>query len=261
MDAGGSGVIQCTGGLTALAITWMLGPRRGKFGMDGMPTAIPGHNIVVVLFGCMLALVGWVCLNEAGGILYAGTTLASCPLIAINTTLAAGSALLSAAVVTRIRFGKPDASLSANGWVAGLVASSASCAFIKPAEAVLIGLIAGALVVYSIELFELHLGVDDPAGGVSVHGVCGLWGLVAMGLLGRFAVAGSDQGQFLAQLIGIATLLGFVLPVSYGMNWALNRVSPFRVAPDGEWQGLDLYELGAGAYPEFVSHGEEFTPR
>ena len=258
VDAGGSAVIQCTGGFTALAVTWMLGPRQGKFGMDGMPGAIPGHNILVVLFGCALAMVGWVCLNEAGGILYAGASIAAVPLIAINTLLAAGSALLAAAGLTRIRFGKPDASLSANGWVAGLVASSASCVFVKPAEAVIIGLVAGGLAVYSIEVLELHLGVDDPGGTVSVHAVAGLWGILAMGLFGR---SGQDQGQLLAQVIGIATLLGFVFPLTYGISWALNRLSPFRVAPEGEWQGLDLYELGAGAYPEFVSHGEEFTPR
>ncbi|HEY3840498.1 MAG TPA: hypothetical protein VGL72_28195 [Bryobacteraceae bacterium] len=258
VDAGGSAVIQCTGGFTALAVTWMLGPRQGKFGMDGMPSAIPGHNVLVVLFGCALALGGWVCLNEAGGILYTGATVSTLPLIAINTILSAMSALLAAACVTRLRFGKPDASLSGNGWVAGLVASSASCVYVKPAEAVIIGLVAGALVVYSIELLELHLGVDDPGGAVSVHAAGGLWGVLAMGLFGR---SGQDQGQLIAQIVGIASILGFVFPVTYGIAWMLNRFSSFRIAPEGEWQGLDLYELGAGAYPEFVSHGEEFTPR
>jgi ammonium transporter, Amt family len=250
-------VIQCTGGLTALSVTWILGPRQGKFGTEGMPTAIPGHNVLVVLFGCGLALAGWICLNEAGGILYAGATVATLPLVAINTILAAGAGLLAAAAVTRVRFGKPDASLSGNGWVAGLVASSASCVFVKPAQAVMIGLVAGALVVYAIELLELHLSVDDPGGTVSVHAAGGLWGVLAMGIFGR---TGQDEGQMLCQVIGIATLLGFVFPATYGLNWLLNRYSPYRVAPEGEWQGLDLYELGAGAYPEFVAHGEEFSP-
>jgi Amt family ammonium transporter len=258
IDTGGSGVIQSTGGLTALAVTWMLGPRRGKFGVDGMPAAIPGHNVLVVLFGCLLAMAGWLCLNEAGGILYSGASIAAVPLIAMNTLLAAGSGLLAAAGVTRLRFGKPDASLSANGWISGLVASSASCVFVRPAEAVVIGLVAGALVVYSIELLELRLGVDDPGGTISVHAVGGLWGVLAMGLVGR---TGQDEGQLIAQMVGIATILGFVFPLTYALNWVLNRFAPFRVAPEGEWQGLDLYELGAGAYPEFVSHGEEFTPR
>jgi Amt family ammonium transporter len=123
---------------------------------------------------------------------------------------------------------------------------------------VIIGLVAGAATVYSIELLELRLGVDDPGGVVSVHAVGGLWGILAMGLLGR---TGQQPGQLLAQVIGIATILGFVLPLTYGITWLLNRVSPYRVSPEGEWQGLDLYELGAGAYPEFVSHGEEFMPR
>jgi Amt family ammonium transporter len=258
IDVGGSSVIHCTAGLTALVVTWTLGPRQGKFGADGMPSAIPGHNVLVVLFGCLLAIVGWVGLNEAGALLYMAAPISSIPLVAINTLLCAGSALLAAAGVTRIRFGKPDASLSANGWVAGLVASSASCLYVRPAEAVIIGLVAGAATVYSIELLELRLGVDDPGGVVSVHAVGGLWGILAMGLLGR---TGQQPGQLLAQVIGIATILGFVLPLTYGITWLLNRVSPYRVSPEGEWQGLDLYELGAGAYPEFVSHGEEFMPR
>ena len=258
VDSGGSGVIHCTGGLTALAVTWMLGPRRGKFSLEGMPAAIPGHNVVIVMFGCVLAMVGWVCLNEAGAILYSGVTPSAVPLVAINTLLAGVSGLLAAIAVTRIRFGKPDASLGANGWVGGLVASSASCVYVRPAEVVVIGLVAGALVVYSIEILELHMGVDDPGGAVSVHAIAGLWGVLAMGLLGH---SGQDQGQLVAQIIGIASLLGFVFPLTYGIIWLLNRLSPFRVAPEGEWQGLDLYELGAGAYPEFVSHGEEFTPR
>lgn len=258
VDVGGSGVIHCSAGSVALVVTWMMGPRTGKFSSDGMPLAIPGHNVLVVLFGCALAMIGWIGLNEAGAMLYADTGLASVPLIGINTLMCAGCSLLAAAGVTRLRFGKPDASLTANGWVAGLVASSASCAFVRPAEAVIIGLVAGGLTVYSIELLELRLGVDDPGGVISVHLVGGLWGLLAMGLLGR---TGRDAGQFVQQLIGIATLMGFVFPVVYVLNWALNRLSPYRVAAEGEWQGLDLYELGAGAYPEFVSHGEEFMPR
>jgi len=185
---------------------------------------------------------------------------------------AAGS--LTAAVITGIRFGKPDASLSANGWVGGLVASSATCAFVVPAEAIVIGSIAGALVTFSVEWFELRLEVDDPGGAVSVHAVGGIWGILAVGLFARFhspvlnvagnslpVTGGGAPGQWLAQLVGVATLLGFVLPLTYGLNWALNRICPFRVAIEGERQGMDLYELGAGAYPEFVTHTEDFIPR
>ncbi|MDQ2898204.1 MAG: hypothetical protein M3Y07_00200 [Acidobacteriota bacterium] len=255
VDAGGSGAIQALGGLTALAMTWILGSRRGKFGADGMPAAMPGHGAVFVLFGCLLALVGWLGLNSAGSILFAGATPGRVILVAINTVLAGASAALAAAAITRFRFGRPDASLCANGWVGGLAASGAACAIVKPAGALLIGLVAGALVPLCVEWFESHLALDDPGGAISVHAIGGIWGLIAVALFGH------APGQWLAQLAGIATLLGFVLPLSYGLNWTLNRFYPQRVAAEGERQGMDLFELGAGAYPEFYTHNEEFTQR
>lgn len=260
VDSGGAGSIQVVGGLTALSITWILGPRRGKFSPEGMPSALPGHNAVYVLLGCFLAWLGWLGLNAAGAILFTGVAASRAVLIALNTTLAAGSAALAVAGITRVRFGKTDASLCANGWVAGLVAVSAGCAVVRPAAGVIIGLVAGALVVYSVEWLELHLGVDDPGGSVSVHAVAGLWGLLATGFL--LAVGPSDSPNlWLVQLVGIATLLGFVLPLTYGLNWFLNRLSPQRVPVEGERQGLDLYELGAGAYPDLQTHNEDFWQR
>jgi Amt family ammonium transporter len=263
------------GGLTALSVTWILGPRRGKYSADGMAPAIPGHNAVLMLFGCLLALVGWIGLNSAGAILFTGGQASGAALIGINTILAASASALSAAFITKVRFGKPDASLTANGWVGGLVASSASCAFVSPAEALVIGSIAGTVVTFSVEWFELRMEVDDPGGSVSVHAVGGLWGILALGFFGQFqrpvlnaadnflptAVSGIVSGQWLAQLIGVATLLGFVLPLTYGVNRLLNRFYPFRVSIEGERQGMDLHELGAGAYPEFVTHTDEFLPR
>jgi Amt family ammonium transporter len=260
LDSGGAGVIQVVGGLTALSITWILGPRRGKFSQEGMPSALPGHNAVLVLLGCFLAWLGWLGLDGAGAILFTGVEASRAVLIAVNTTLAAGSAALSVAAITRVRFGKSDASLCANGWVAGLVAVSAGCAVVRPAASVIIGLIAGAVVVYSVEWLELHLGVDDPGGAVSVHAVAGIWGLLATGLLAA-AAPGGAPGLWLAQVVGIATLLGCVLPLTYGLNWLLNRISPQRVAVEGERQGLDLFELGAGAYPDFQTHNEDFWQR
>jgi Amt family ammonium transporter len=251
VDAGGASSIQVVGGLTALAIAWILGPRRGKYSPDGTPAAIPGHNTVVVLFGCVLALLGWGGLNSAGAILFAGVVPGRAALIGINTMLGAAAATLVTALITRIRFGRPDASLCVNGWVSGLVAGSAGCAVVAPAAAVLTGLIAGALVTFAIEWFELRLGVDDPGGAISVHAVGGIAGLLALGLF--------DASQWLAQLVGVATLIGFVLPLTYGLNWLLNRFSPQRVESEGERHGMDLYELGAGAYPEFITHNEEFT--
>jgi Amt family ammonium transporter len=254
LDAGGSGAIQALGGLAALSIAWILGPRRGKYNNEHMPVAIPGHNAVLVLFGCLLAWIGWTGLNSAGALLFAGPPVRP-PLVVANTTLAAICASLAAAAITRIRFGKPDASLCANGWVAGLVASSAACASVRPALAMSIGLVAGALVVFSVEWLEFRLTLDDPGGAVSVHALGGIWGILAAGL---FSAA---PGQWLAQFTGIATLLGFVLPLVYALNWLLDRVYPQRVPPQGERQGLDLHELGAGAYPEFMSHNDDLWQR
>src|SRR5438445_7846466 len=169
IDAGGSGTIQAVGGLTALALAWILGPRRGKYTLEGMPAAIPGHNAVLVMFGGLLALAGWTGLNSAGAILFTGAEPGSVALIAVNTMLAAAGAALAAAVITRLRFGKPDASLSANGWVSGLAASSAACAFVRPAAALAIGLVAGALVPFAVECFEVRLVVADPGGAMSVY--------------------------------------------------------------------------------------------
>lgn len=257
VDAGGAGTIQVVGGLTALAIAWLLGPRRSKFTSEGMPMALPGHNAVFTTFGCFLTLVGWFGLNSAAAILFYGASPLRVPMIAVNTALTAGSALLAAALVTRTRFGKPDASLSANGWVAGLAASSAGAAFQVPAESLIVGLAAGALVTFSVEWLELHLKVDDPGGAISVHGVGGLWGVIAAGFLGRFPGVFND-GQWMAQVIGAATLIGFVFPMTYGLNWALSRMVRYRVPLDGERQGMDLHELGANAYPEMMSHLEDF---
>lgn len=257
VDGGGASTIQTVGGLTALSVIWILGSRRGKFSSDGIPAAIPGHSPVLALAGCLMAWVGWLGLNSAGAILFAGIEPSRVVLIVLNTTLCATAAGLTAAVVTRVRFRRPDASLCANGWMAGLVASSAAAAFLKPAAAILVGIVAGGLVLFAIDLLESRLAIDDPGGAVSVHAVAGIWGLLACSLL---SLGGSD-GQWLAQLAGIATLLGFVLPLTYTLNWLLDKVYRQRVDEEGEMQGMDLYELGAGAYPEFVVHSDEFTQR
>lgn len=256
LDTGGAGCIQVTGGLTALSIAWILGPRRGKYASGGMATAIPGHHTVFVLLSCFLAWLGWCGLNASSAMLFSGAQPGISVLIAVNTMLSASMSALAAAVITRVRFGRPDASLCANGWVGGLVAASAGCAFMAPAVAAITGLVAGALVTLSVEWIDVYLGVDDPGGSVSVHGVAGVWGLLALGMFGHV-----PTGQWLAQLIGVATLFGFVFPLAYTANWVLNRFLPHRVSSEGEWQGMDLYELGAGAYPEFVIHREDFMQR
>jgi Amt family ammonium transporter len=257
LDTGGAGTIQAVGGLTALSLAWLLGARRGKYTREGLPTAIPGHNGVLVMLGCLLVLVGWLGLNAAGAILYNGAAPGQTVLVAINTILSASIAALAAAVITHTRFGKPDASLTANGWIGGLAASSGASAFVSPAAAAAIGLLAGILVTLSVDWFESRMSVDDPGGSISAHAMGGLWGVLSVGIFARFA----ETGQWLAQVVGIATLIGFVLPLTYGLNWLLDRVYSQRVGAEGERQGMDLYELGAGAYPEFIVHNDEFLER
>jgi Amt family ammonium transporter len=255
LDAGGCGAIHAVGGLTALSMVWILGPRRGKYTPEGMPTAMPGHNAVVVVLGCMLALPGWIGLNSAGVLLFSGADVGRIATVAVNTFLSAAAGGLAAAALTRARFGRPDASLCANSWTSGLVASSAGCAFMPSAAAILTGAIAGLVVPYAIEVLESRFAVDDPGGAAAVHGIGGLWGILAAGLFCRFP---GDTNQFLAQLAGAATLVGFVFPLTFGLNRLLDRFFPQRISAEGERQGMDLYELGAGAYPEFVTHKGDF---
>jgi ammonium transporter, Amt family len=251
LDPSGAATVHALGGLSALAVVWIVGPRRGKFPREGLSTAMPGHQVVFVLFGCLLCLVGWLAWNTAGDLLWLHAPLAALPLTAVNTVLSAAAALLATLAVTRFRFGKPDASMCANGWLAGLVASSACAAVTTPAESLLVGAVAGVATPLLVEVLELALSIDDPSGAIAVHLVAALWGLVAAGFFSP------QRGQLLAQLIGIAALLGLVLPVIYLLFALLNRLIPFRVDPDGERIGMDLHELGGGAYPEFVIHRDE----
>jgi ammonium transporter, Amt family len=251
LDAGGAATVHVIGGMSALAVIWIAGPRRGKFPKEGLSTAMPGHNAIYVLFGCLLALVGWVAWNLAGAIIWVHAPLSALPGTAINTLLSASGALAATFSVTRFRFGKPDASLCANGWLAGLVASSACAAFASPVGSLFVGGVAGVFTPLLVEVLELALSIDDPTGAITVHGAAGLWGLIAAGFFAPQA------GQLLAQLIGVAALLGFFFPLIYFLFALLNRFVPFRVDPDGERMGMDLHEIGGGAYPEFVIHRDE----
>ncbi len=250
-DGGGAATVHVLGGAAALAVIWIAGPRKGKFPKEGLATAMPAHHTVYVLFGCLLALVGWLAWNVAGAVLWLHATTATLSITAVNTLLAASGALLATLVVTRVRFGKPDASLCANGWLAGLVTSTACSGVVSPGAALFTGIVIGIATPLLVEVMELALSIDDPSGAITVHFVGGLWGLFAAGM---FA---SQPGQFLAQLLGIATLLGVIVPLVYGVFLLLNRFVPFRVDPDGERLGMDLHELGGGAYPEFVIHRDD----
>jgi Amt family ammonium transporter len=249
----------------ALTVLWLLGPRQGKFTPEGIPTAMPGHNAVFVIVGSLLALLGWMGLTAGGAILFYSVSVGAALFAALNSMLAAAGGALGAFATTRTRFGKPDASLTANGWVAGLVAVSAGAPFFKMPQAILVGIVAGIATVFAIELIETRLHVDDPAGAIAVHGVGGIWGLLAVGMFAEVISpvrsTGADSGQFLAQLIGVGTLAGVGVPACLGANLLIDRFVKHRIDRNGERQGADLHELGAGAYPEFVIQREDFTRR
>jgi len=251
LDPAGASLVHMTGGLSALALVWIAGPRKGKFPQGGFATAMPGHNAVYILFGSMLAFAGLTAFNAAGALLWLHAPLAALPITAINTLLSASGAVLATLAVTRIRFGKPDASLCANGWLAGLVASSGCAALVSPPQALAVGVVAGIFTPLLVEFLELAVAIDDPSGAITVHGASGLWGSLAAGFFS------AQSGQLVAQLIGIATLLGLVLPLLYLLFRIVNRIVPLRVDVDGERIGMDLHELGGGAYPEFVIHRDD----
>ena len=251
LDGGGAGTVHVLGGMAALAVVWIAGPRRGKFPQEGLSTAMPGHNAVYVLFGSLLALVGWMAWNTAGAVLWLHAPLSALPITALNTLFTAAGALAATYGITSFRFGKPDASLCANGWLTGLVASCATAGVVTPGASLLIGAIAGVITPLLVEVMELALSIDDPSGAISVHFVGGLWGLFSAG------VFSAKPGQLVAQMVGIATLVGLFLPLTYLLFAVLSHWVPFRVDPDGERIGMDLHELGGGAYPEFVIHRDE----
>ena len=251
LDPSGAATVHVLGGLGALATVWIAGPRRGKFPREGLATAMPAHNTVYVLLGCLITLVGWMAWNSAGAMLFLSATPGTVAVTILNTLLAASGAILATVVVTRVRFGKPDASLCANGWLAGLVTSSACASVVSPGAALFTGAVAGIFTPLLVEVLELALSIDDPTGAITVHAAGGLWGLLAAG------VFAPQKGQLLAQLVGISALLGVFLPLVYALFALINRFIPFRADADGERLGMDLHELGGAAYPEFVIHRDD----
>ncbi len=276
VDFAGSGVVHAVGGLSALAIAMVLGPRIGKFNRQGKPQAILAHDLVLVITGCLILAFGWFGFNP-GSTLGASTSgNLRIGAIAVNTMLASAGGMMSAMFYMWAVYGKPDASMTGNGFLAGLVAITAPCAFVNPVGAVIIGLIAGVLVCVAVAFFERVMKIDDPVGAVSVHGVCGIWGVVSVGLLAdgksNFGGAwngvngsvtglfyGGGAGQLVAQLIGVATLIGVVFSASMVLYLVVDMFVGQRTSAKSELEGLDLPEMGALAYPEFdlTSRGVE----
>jgi Amt family ammonium transporter len=266
-DFAGSGVVHSVGGLTALALAIIVGPRLGKFTRDGKPNAIIGHDIVLVLTGCFILAFGWFGFNPGSTLGASGNGSLRIGSIAVNTMLAGMAGGFSAMLYMWMRYGKPDASMSGNGLLAGLVAITAPSGFVNSISSVIIGLIAGLLVCLSVEFVERKMKVDDPVGAISVHGTNGLWGVISVGLFadGRSNYGGSwngvngsvtglfygDAGQLVAQLIGVATLIGVVFTLSFVLNLAIEAIMGQRVSAKAELEGLDLPEIGALGYPEF----------
>ncbi len=266
-DFAGSGVVHSVGGITALAMGILLGPRIGKFTRDGKPLAMPGHDLLVVLTGCFILAFGWFGFNPGSTLAASGNGALRIGSVAVNTMLAGMAGSFTSILYMWLRYGKPDASMTGNGLLAGLVAITAPSGFVNPVGSVIIGLIAGVLVCISVEFLERKMKLDDPVGAVSVHGANGLWGVIATGLFadGKSNYGGSwngvngnvtglfygDPGQLVAQLIGVATLIGFVFTLGFVLNWAIDLVVGQRVSAATELAGLDLPEMGALCYPEF----------
>ncbi|MDE2025669.1 MAG: ammonium transporter, partial [Patescibacteria group bacterium] len=270
VDFAGSGVVHMVGGWTALAGAMILGPRIGKYKKNGKPNTIAAHNIPMAVLGALILAFGWFGFNP-------GSTLAATDLrigvIAVNTMLASAAGALSAMLIMWKKTGKPDLAMTTNGFLAGLVAVTAPCAFINAYAAFIIGLIAGVFVVIATFFVESVLRVDDPVGAVAVHGVNGAWGILALGLFadgtygsGWNGISGNirgllygDRGQFFAQSIDVIVNFVFVFAVSYLFFKALHYVIGMRVSPEVELAGLDITEMGLSGYPE--SFVPEYSPR
>ncbi len=262
VDFAGSSIVHMVGGVAGLAGALVLGPRMGKYRANGNPTAIPGHHIPMAVAGCLILFFGWFGFNAGPAMADGGVRLG---VISINTMLAGVAAAASAMCYVWFVYGKPDLSLIANGLLGGLVAISASCAFVSPAGAMMIGLVAGVLCCASVFFVERKLKVDDPVGAVSVHGVCGAWGMIALGLFsdgtygdGLNNVSGTVRGlfygggsQFLAQVIGVIVNVVLVFIVMYAFFKILDRIIPLRVSEEVEFEGLDQSEVAVTAYPDF----------
>jgi Amt family ammonium transporter len=261
VDFAGSSVVHMVGGVTALAGAMVLGPRIGKYNKDGTANPIPGHNIPMGLLGCFILAFGWFGFNP--GSTLAGTDL-RIAVVAVNTMLASASGALAAMAYMWIRFGKPDPSMIANGFLAGLVAITAPCAFVSSFWAFVIGLVAGVLLCWGVFFVENSLKVDDPVGAIAVHGVNGAWGVISLGIFadgtygdGFNGVEGTVRGllygggsQLAAQVVGTLTCFGFIFSVSWIFFKAMDMVMGMRVSAEEEMEGLDVPEMGVHGYPE-----------
>jgi Amt family ammonium transporter len=260
VDFAGSTVVHMTGGVAALAGAIVIGPRTGKFRRDGTIAAMPGHNLPMAVIGTFILAFGWFGFNTGSTLSASDPRIAT---IAVNTMLASSAGAVGAMVMVWRTLGKPDVGMVCDGMLGGLVAITASCAFVSPAAAVLIGGAAGLLVVATVNALERRLRIDDPVGAVAIHGACGAWGALALGLFadgtygdGWNGVAGPVRGilfgdptQLVAQIIGVTANAAFVFAGAYVFFVLCERFIGNRVSAEAEWIGLDAQEMGSEAYP------------
>ncbi len=271
LDFAGSGVVHAMGGVAAFWGAKILGARIGKFDKDGKPRAIPGHHLPMAFLGTFVLLVGWMGFNGAST--FAATDFRFTVVI-VNTILASAFGCLTTMTVMWKKYGKPDPSMSCNGLLAGLVAITAPCAFVAPWAAAVIGIVAGVLVVVAVVFVEHKAKVDDPVGAVAVHGANGLWGLIALGLFadgtygdGLNGVAGpvkglfyGDAGQLWAQLASVVVVITWCSVACIIFFSILKKFGALRSTEAAEIAGLDMPEMGAFAYPDFLeAQGSVFT--
>ncbi|MBP3360577.1 MAG: ammonium transporter [Clostridia bacterium] len=259
-DFAGSAIVHMLGGTIAFVGAAVLGPRIGKYGKNGKVNAIPGHNIVIGALGVLILWFGWFGFNPAStGGLSDGRYLTAAKVF-ITTNLAACVAAATAMFFTWAKYGKPDVSLTLNGVLAGLVAITAPCDAVTPVGAIIIGIVAGFLMVFVVEFLDKKLKVDDPVGAVAVHGSCGLWGTISVGLfaaentesLGLFY--GGGVHQLLVQLLGAVCLIAWAAILAFIMFKVIKATIGLRASREEEVTGLDLTEHGlASAYAGFTT--------
>jgi len=242
-DFAGSTLVHSVGGWAALVAVWLLGARIGKFGEDGKPKAIPGHNIPLATGGVLILWLGWFGFN-GGSVLSADPAATS--LVLVTTSLAAAAGGISAFIISTLAYKNYDLTMFLNGILGGLVGITAGADQMSPNEAVLIGVIAGAIIVAAVALVD-RIRLDDPVGAIAVHLICGIWGTLAVGIFG--AKAGVDQ--FLYQLAGVAAAGVFCIASAFIILFILKKTVGIRVSREEEMEGLDIHEHGMDAYADF----------
>ena len=250
IDFAGSGVVHMCGAAAALAGVILLGARKGKYTKDGDVKAIPGANLPLATLGTLILWLGWFGFNGGSELKLSDVSEANAvSLIFVNTNMAAAGGLIAALLLARGWFGKADLTMALNGALAGLVAITAEPLTPSPIEATMIGMVGGLLVVPSIVFMDRLFKIDDPVGAISVHGVVGIWGLLAVPLTNADATVG-------AQLTGIATIFTWVFGTSFLVWMVIKLTLGIRVSEEEEYEGSDIHECGLEAYPEFSRTSE-----